>query len=78
MTEQITARQFHFSGGVTDWRVTDGGACAYFRTGSFATGARFVHAMSEIPTWTITHPTSICVQLVSSCACSPPPRLRAG
>jgi 4a-hydroxytetrahydrobiopterin dehydratase len=49
MTEPITARQFHFSGGVGDWRVADGGACAYFRTGSFATGARFVQAISELP-----------------------------
>ena len=24
------------------------GACAHFRTGSFATGARFVHAISEL------------------------------
>jgi 4a-hydroxytetrahydrobiopterin dehydratase len=49
MTEQITARQFHFSSGVGDWRVADGGVCAYFRTGSFATGARFVRAVSELP-----------------------------
>jgi 4a-hydroxytetrahydrobiopterin dehydratase len=49
MTEQITARQFHFSSGVGDWRVADGGACAYFRTGSFATGARFVQAVAELP-----------------------------
>ena len=33
MTEPITARQFHFSSGVGDWRVADGGACAYFPTG---------------------------------------------
>jgi 4a-hydroxytetrahydrobiopterin dehydratase len=26
MTEPITARQFHFSSGVEDWRVADGGA----------------------------------------------------
>jgi 4a-hydroxytetrahydrobiopterin dehydratase len=49
MTEPITARQFHFSSGVEDWRVADGGACAYFRTGSFATGARLVQAVSELP-----------------------------
>ena len=49
MTERITARQFHFSSGVGDWRVADGGACAYFRTGSFATGVRFVQAVSELP-----------------------------
>ena len=32
-----------------DWRVADGGACAYFRTGSFATGARLVQAVAELP-----------------------------
>lgn len=42
-------RQFHFSSGVGDWRVAAGGACAYFRTGSFAIGARFVQAVSELP-----------------------------
>jgi 4a-hydroxytetrahydrobiopterin dehydratase len=49
MTEPITARQFHFSSGVEDWRVADGGACAYFPTGSFATGARLVQAISQLP-----------------------------
>jgi 4a-hydroxytetrahydrobiopterin dehydratase len=49
MAEQITARQFHFSSGVGDWRVGDGGAGAYFRIGSFAMGARFVQAISELP-----------------------------
>lgn len=49
MTEYVTARQFHLSSEVEDWRVTDGGACAYFRTGSFATGARFVQVVSELP-----------------------------
>ena len=49
MTEPITARQFHFSSGVEDWRVADGGACAYFPTGSFAAGARLVQAISQLP-----------------------------
>lgn len=40
--ERITARQFHHAVGVEDWRVADGGACAHFRTGSFAAGARLV------------------------------------
>jgi 4a-hydroxytetrahydrobiopterin dehydratase len=34
---------------VEDWRVADGGACAYFRTGSFATGARLVQVVAELP-----------------------------
>jgi 4a-hydroxytetrahydrobiopterin dehydratase len=49
MAEQITARQFHLSDGVADWRVADGGACAYFRVDSFAAGTRFVQAISELP-----------------------------
>jgi hypothetical protein len=33
MTERITARHFHESPGVEDWRVLFSGACAHFRTG---------------------------------------------
>jgi 4a-hydroxytetrahydrobiopterin dehydratase len=40
MTEWITPRQFHEADGVKDWRVLGEGACTYFRTGSFAAGAR--------------------------------------
>ncbi len=49
MTEPITPRQFHEADGVEDWRVLGEGACAYFRTGSFAAGARLVQAISELP-----------------------------
>ena len=49
MTEPVTAREFHLSDGVTDWRVSDGGASACFRTDSFATGARLVQAVAAIP-----------------------------
>jgi 4a-hydroxytetrahydrobiopterin dehydratase len=49
MTEQITARQFHFATGVRDWRVADGGASAHFPTESFAAGARLVQAIAEVP-----------------------------
>ncbi len=48
MSEPITARQFHEAVGVEDWRVVAGGAGASFRTGSFAAGARFVQAISEV------------------------------
>jgi len=44
MTERITLRQFHEAAGVEDWRVLSEGACTYFRTGSFAAGARLVLA----------------------------------
>ena len=48
MTERISPRQFHEAVGVEDWRVVGEGACAHFRTGSFAAGARLVHAISEL------------------------------
>jgi 4a-hydroxytetrahydrobiopterin dehydratase len=48
MAEQITPRQFHEANGVEDWRVVGEGACTYFRTGSFAAGARLVLAISEL------------------------------
>jgi 4a-hydroxytetrahydrobiopterin dehydratase len=47
-TQQITLRQFHEADGVEDWRVLGEGACTYFRTGSFAAGARLGHAISEL------------------------------
>ena len=49
MTEGITPKQFHDSEGVEDWRVIGDGACAYFRTGSFAASARLVQAISQLP-----------------------------
>ena len=49
MTDQISPKQFHESEGVADWRVIGDGACAFFRTGSFAESARLVQAISELP-----------------------------
>jgi 4a-hydroxytetrahydrobiopterin dehydratase len=49
MTDYISPTQFHDSEGVEDWRVLGDGACAYFRTGSLAAGARLVQAISELP-----------------------------
>ena len=48
MSERITPQQFRESEGVGDWRVLSEGACAYFRTGSFAAGARLIQAISEL------------------------------
>ncbi|GAA1304338.1 hypothetical protein GCM10009647_022130 [Streptomyces sanglieri] len=48
-TERVRPQQFHEAAGVEDWRVVGEGACAYFRTGSFEVGARFVRAISEMP-----------------------------
>jgi 4a-hydroxytetrahydrobiopterin dehydratase len=47
-TEPITPGQFHDTDGVEDWRVVGEGACAYFRAGSFAAGARFVQAINGV------------------------------
>ena len=48
MTDSISPKQFRESEGLEDWRVLGDGANAYFKTGSFAAGARFVHAISEV------------------------------
>ena len=57
MTDKISAKQFHESEGVEDWRVVGDGACAYFRTGSFTAGARLVQAISTLPSVDDHHPT---------------------
>src|SRR2546429_9153738 len=49
MTDKMTPTQFRESEGVEDWRVLGDGANAYFRTGSYAAGARLVQAISELP-----------------------------
>ena len=49
MTERISPTEFHQAEGVEEWRVVGDGACAYFRTGSFAEGARLVQAIGELP-----------------------------
>jgi 4a-hydroxytetrahydrobiopterin dehydratase len=56
MNEGITPRQFHEAGRTEDWRVLAEGACAYFRTGSFAAGARFVEAVSQLDDLDAHHP----------------------
>jgi len=49
MGDYISPKQFHESEGVADWRVLCDGATAFFRTGSFASSARLVQAISELP-----------------------------
>jgi 4a-hydroxytetrahydrobiopterin dehydratase len=49
MTGQITPTQFHEAQGTEDWRVIGDGACAFFRTGSFAAGAGLARAIAELP-----------------------------
>jgi 4a-hydroxytetrahydrobiopterin dehydratase len=46
--KRVTARAFHDADGVEDWRVLFSGAHAYFRTASFADGARFVAAIADV------------------------------
>ena len=56
MTEQITAAQFQAADGVGDWRVQSGGACTYFRTGSFATGVALVDEIGKLADAANHHP----------------------
>ncbi len=48
MDERISPRQVHEVAGVEDWRVVFGGACAHFRTGSFAAGVALVDAIGRL------------------------------
>jgi 4a-hydroxytetrahydrobiopterin dehydratase len=52
----ITLRQFHEADGVDDWRGLGEGACAYFRTGSFAGGTRLAQAISRLADLDDHHP----------------------
>ena len=48
MTERFGPKRFHESEGVDDWWVLSEGATTYFRTGSFAAGARLAQAISAL------------------------------
>jgi 4a-hydroxytetrahydrobiopterin dehydratase len=56
MTDRLSPKQFRESDGVEDWRVLGDGACAFFRTGSFAAAARLVQAIAELPGVDEQHP----------------------
>jgi len=47
--DPISPKQFHAAEGVEDWRIVGDGACASFRTGLFAVGARLVQAIAQLP-----------------------------
>lgn len=49
MADRLSPQQFHESEGVEEWRVLGDGACAYFRTLSFAAGAQLVQAIGALP-----------------------------
>jgi 4a-hydroxytetrahydrobiopterin dehydratase len=53
---RIRPQRFHETAGLADWRVLGEGACAYFRTGSLAVGARFAQAVAELPEAGSGHP----------------------
>lgn len=56
MTEEITPRTFQAAEGVADWRVVFEGACAHFRTGSFATGVSLVAEIGRLAEAAHQHP----------------------
>lgn len=48
MSKPISAREFHESEGLDDWRVLGDGAYAFFGTGSFSESVRLMKAIGEI------------------------------
>jgi 4a-hydroxytetrahydrobiopterin dehydratase len=49
MADPIRVRDFHAADGTQEWRAVGDGACSFFRTESFATSARLVQAIGELP-----------------------------
>ena len=56
MADAITAGTFHAAEGVEDWRVVFEGACAHFRTGTFATGLALVNEIGRLAEAANHHP----------------------
>jgi 4a-hydroxytetrahydrobiopterin dehydratase len=56
VVESITAKQFHESLGVEDWRVLGNEASANFRSGSFARGVEFIDAIGILADSANHHP----------------------
>ena len=56
MATRITADTFHAAEGVEDWRVVFEGACAHFRTGSFARGVALVEEIGRLADAANHHP----------------------
>lgn len=48
MSDPISMKTFQEAEGLEDWRVLSEGACTYYRTGSFALGARLLAAIGEL------------------------------
>jgi 4a-hydroxytetrahydrobiopterin dehydratase len=49
MSDPIGLEDFHQADSTKDWRLISEGACAFFRTASFAASANLVQAISELP-----------------------------
>jgi 4a-hydroxytetrahydrobiopterin dehydratase len=49
VSDRIGPQEFQGAEGLGDWRVVGDGACAFFRTGSFAEAATFVRAVADLP-----------------------------
>ncbi|MDT4916541.1 MAG: 4a-hydroxytetrahydrobiopterin dehydratase [Pseudonocardiales bacterium] len=56
MTEQITMAEFSSASGVEQWRVLAFGACAHWRTGSFAAGVRLIDEIGRLADAADHHP----------------------
>ena len=56
MPERLSPQEFAEQDGIEDWRVLGEGACAYFCTGTFAAGARFVQAIADLADLDDHHP----------------------
>lgn len=56
MAERLSPRQFHAAGGIEEWHVLFTGACAHFRTGSFARGVALVEAIGRVADAANHHP----------------------
>ena len=49
MSDLLKIKEFHQAEGAQDWRIVSDGACAFYRTSSFAEAANLARAISEIP-----------------------------
>ena len=56
MIDRIDVQQFQDAEGVEDWRVVNGQAYAYFRTGSFAKGVALIDAIGPLADAANHHP----------------------
>ena len=71
MAQRMTPREFQDADGVGDWREVGFGACARFRTGSFATGVAFVDEIARLAEAMNHHPdvdlqyTTVTVRLLT-------------